>query len=202
LRRIQLATRIRRETAAGYLKAAGIAVRPPGRWGRREPAKPAIEVTTDFSAESTGGTAPELQPGRSPASSASEPYREAIELGLSRGRNAMVIWQDLVDSQGSTAGYQSVKRLIQKLRGSPTPEARVVIETAPGEEAQVDYGSGPMVCDPESGKYRRTRLFVMTLGHSRKSVRLLVRRPAVFAWSHRKAVPLSKAPAREIPPHG
>lgn len=29
LRRIQQATRIRRETASGYLKAAGIAVRPP-----------------------------------------------------------------------------------------------------------------------------------------------------------------------------
>ena len=36
--------------------------------------------------------------------------------------------------------------------------------TAPGEEAQVDYGSGPMVRDPQSGKYRRTRLFVLTLG--------------------------------------
>jgi hypothetical protein len=135
LRRIQGATRIRRETAASYLKAAGIAIRPPGAWGRGEP-KPAIEVTTDFGAESTGRTTPEPQPGRSPASSASEPYREAIELGMSRGRNAMAIWQDLVDGHGFTAGYQSVKRFIHKLRGSPTPEARVVIETAPGE----DYG--------------------------------------------------------------
>src|SRR5271168_2197282 len=188
LRRIQQATRIRRETAARYLKAAGIAMRSPGGWGRA-PAKPAIEVTTDSGAESTGGTAPELPPSRSPASSASEPYREAIELGLSRGRNAMAIWQDLVDSQGFTAGYQSVKRFINKLRGSARPEARVVIETAPGEEAQVDYGSGPMVRDPETGKYRRTRLFVLTLGHSRKSVRLLVFRSSTRVWAelHEKA---------------
>jgi hypothetical protein len=48
LRRIQKETGVRRETAAGYLKAAGIAVRPPGRWGRLPPAKPAIEVTTDL----------------------------------------------------------------------------------------------------------------------------------------------------------
>jgi hypothetical protein len=54
-----------------------------------------------------------------------------IELGLSRGRNAMAIWQDLVDSHGFAAGYQSVKRFTNKLRGSPTPEARVVIATAP-----------------------------------------------------------------------
>ena len=26
----------------------------------------------------------------------------------------------------------------------------------PGEEAQVDYGDGPMVRDPNTGKYRRT----------------------------------------------
>ncbi len=35
LRQIQAATRIRRETASQYLKAAGIGVRPPGGWGRR-----------------------------------------------------------------------------------------------------------------------------------------------------------------------
>src|SRR5207245_11015384 len=46
LRRIQQATRIRRETASAYLKAAGIAVRPPSGWGRCEP-KPAKEVITD-----------------------------------------------------------------------------------------------------------------------------------------------------------
>src|ERR1019366_4868661 len=49
LRRIQQATRIRRETASAYLKAAGIAVRPPSAWGRRAP-KPADEVITDSGA--------------------------------------------------------------------------------------------------------------------------------------------------------
>jgi transposase len=188
LRRIQQATRIRRETAARYLKAAGIATRPPGGWGRRTP-KPAIEVTTDFGGVSTGAATPEPQPNHSPSSSACELYREVIELGLSRGRNAMAIWQDLVDSHGFAAGYQSVKRFVNKARGSPTPEARVVITTAPGEESQVDYGSGPMVRDPHSGKYRRTRLFVLTLGHSRKSVRLLVFRSSSRVWAelHEKA---------------
>jgi hypothetical protein len=49
LRQIQKATHIRRETASQYLKAAGIAVRPPRGWGRRAP-KPANEVITDFGA--------------------------------------------------------------------------------------------------------------------------------------------------------
>src|SRR5271169_7005535 len=47
LRRIQQVTGVRRETAGAYLKAAGIAVRAPGAWGRRAPAKPANEVITD-----------------------------------------------------------------------------------------------------------------------------------------------------------
>jgi transposase len=52
----------------------------------------------------------------------------------------MAIWPDLVDGHGFAEKYASVKRFVRKLRGSSTPEARVVIETAPGEEAQVDYG--------------------------------------------------------------
>src|SRR5882757_7374279 len=40
-----------------------------------------------------------------------------------------------------------------------------------------------MVRDPQTGKYRRTRLFVMTLGHSRKAVRLLVFRSSTQTWA-------------------
>ena len=143
------------------------------------PAKTANEVITDFGAELApcATAVPVPQPGHSPSASACAPHQEAIELGLSRGRNAMAIWQDLVDTSGFAAGYQSVRRFVSKLQPSQSPEARAVIETAPGEEAQVDYGTGPMVRDTHSGKYRRTRLFVMTLGYSRKSVRLIVFRP-------------------------
>ena len=40
-----------------------------------------------------------------------------------------------------------------------------------------------MVRDPATGKYRRTRLFVLTLGYSRKSVRLLVHRSSAQVWA-------------------
>jgi transposase len=101
----------------------------------------------------------------------------------------MAIWQDLVDTCGFTGGYQSVKRFVRKLVGSPSKEACAVIETAPGEEAQVDYGTGPMVRDARSGKYRRMRLFVLTLGYSRKAVRLLVFQSSTQNWAelHEKA---------------
>jgi transposase len=106
-----------------------------------------------------------------------------IELGLQRGRNAMAIWQDLVTEHGFAHSYQSVKRFVNKLQPNVAQEARAVIITEPGEEAQVDYGTGPWVRDPQSGKYRRTRLFVMTLGYSRKAVRLLTFRSSARIWA-------------------
>ena len=196
LRRIEQSTGVRRETAGAYLKAAGIAVRGPGGWGRRSPAAPAIEsiakpaneVTTDPGEQTP--EKPGLQsPSSPPSASDCEPYRETIELGLSRGRNAMAIWQDMVCQHGFSGGYQTVKRFVRKLRGAHPLQAVGIILTAPGEEAQVDYGTGPMVRDEQSGKYRRTRLFVMTLGHSRKSVRLLLFRSSSRVWAelHEKA---------------
>src|SRR5258708_703075 len=122
LRRIEAATGVRRETASAYLKAAGIAVRPPGSWGHAT-AKPAKEVSTD--------SAPPQwppRPGRAPQASACEPYRDVIVEAVMRGRNAVAIYQDLVDDHGFRAGYASVGRFVRKLRGSETPEARVVIE--------------------------------------------------------------------------
>lgn len=202
LRKIQKTTGVRRETAADYLRAAGIGLRPPGTWGRSAPAKPANEVTPDSPVAKPASRADEVTPDSGAVSpsqpvstqassgrSACEPFREAIELGLSKGRNAKGIWQDLVDRSGFAGGYQSVKRFIRGLRGKSSPEACAVIETAPGEEAQVDYGSGPMVRDSGSGKYRRTRLFVLTLGYSRKAVRLLVFRSSSQIWAelHEKA---------------
>ena len=53
-----------------------------------------------------------------PSGSACEPYRQFIEQGLARGRNAMAIWQDLVSDRGFTACYQTVKRFVLKPRGT------------------------------------------------------------------------------------
>ena len=149
LRRIEQTTGVRRETAGAYLKAAGIVVRAPGGWGRRRTpasaessaAKPANGVTTD-----PGGQIPQPQgvpPTKPPPSaSACEPYRETIEVGLRRGRNAMAIWQDMVCQHGFSGGYQTVKRFVRKLRGSQPLQAVGIIVTAAGEEAQVGLRHG------------------------------------------------------------
>src|SRR5215813_10632914 len=178
LRRMEQATGVRRETASSYLKAAGLQVRPPG-WGRAKPAievttdsepktadkrvndqagevaKPAIGVTTDFAVPKP----PIKQPPATQTLSNCEPYREFIQESLGRGRNATAIYQDLVTDYGFAHSYQSVKRFVNKLCPPELKPARAVIITAPGEEAQVDYGTGPWVRDPQSGKYRRKHLF-------------------------------------------
>ena len=188
LRRIEQATGVRRETASEYLRGVGIALRRAGRPSREDQAKPAINLITDPEGEESKPAINPItdflvqKPGCGPPSNC-EPFRELIARELDRGRNAMGIWQDLVDGHGFGGGYQSVRRFVRRLDQARSPEARAIIETAPGEECQVDYGTGPMVRDADSGKYRRTRLFVLTLGSSRKSVRLLVFRSSARVWA-------------------
>ena len=95
LRRIEQATGSRRETVSAYLKAAGLAVRGPGR-PATQAAKPAIsgEVSTDSAAAhpaTTGAVSTDaVPPGRAPTASACEPFRERIEAALTQGRNAVL----------------------------------------------------------------------------------------------------------------
>jgi transposase len=192
LRQIQRQTGIHRDTAGAYLRAAGIPVRMRGgRPGVWPPPKPATTdaVSTDLTAKpatttgvSTDSTA-SAEPGRAPTTSACEPYRELIEAAVAAGQTAMAIWQDLVDAHRFPARYASVRRFVAALRGPIALEARVVIATPPGHEGQVDYGDGPMVRSPETGKYRRTRLFVLTLAYSRKAVRLLTWKSSAQVWA-------------------
>ena len=122
----------------GLPREAGIAVRPPGLWGQglvsaaKEPvADPPLATNNRAEADSAFA-----KPAIGVTVSACAVHRDAIELGLSLGRTAMAIWQDLVDTRGFTGGYQSVNRFVRKLVGSPSKEACAVIETTIGE----DYG--------------------------------------------------------------
>jgi hypothetical protein len=149
LRRIESSTGVWRETASDYLKAAGIPIRGRGGRPRVWPPKPATtpEVSTDSppkpamsGAVSTDSDRPKpattsevstdsgavIRPGRAPSASACEPYRELIGEALGRGRNAMAIWQDLVDGHGFPARYASVRRFVAALRARTSSDAHAL----------------------------------------------------------------------------
>jgi len=116
------------------------------------------------------------------ARSQCEPHRAWIEEQVRLKRNANAIYQDLVDRFGFSARYNSVKRFVRGLR-RVDPEQFDRLEFAPGEEAQVDYGEGALTRHPTSGRYRRPRLFVMTLRYSRRSFRRVVWKSSQQIWA-------------------
>lgn len=113
--------------------------------------------------------------------SACEPHRAWIEAQLQLGRNAQAIYQDLVDTQGFTHRYNSVKRFVATLK-QREPERYDVLEYPPGEECQVDYGLGAPTLY-RTGRYRRPLLFVMTLKYSGKSYRQVVWKTDQIVWA-------------------
>jgi transposase len=113
--------------------------------------------------------------------SSCDPHRAFIEGEIAKGRNATAIFQDLAQHHGYEGRYNAVKRFVRKL----TPPEKWVscrFETGPGEEAQVDYGEGARTFDPLTGKYRRPRLFIMTLSCSRHSFRKVVWKSSSEIW--------------------
>ena len=91
-------------------------------------------------AGSPGGNVPSSRPPRGRPGQC-EPLRELILAKLDRQLSAQRIWQDLVAEQGFGGSYDSVKRYVRRLVAkTPLPFRRM--ECDPGEEAQVDFGSG------------------------------------------------------------
>ena len=96
-----------------------------------------------------------------------EPFREVILELLSQGLSAQRIYQDLCRDHDFQEEYHSVRRYVRRLRSStPLPFRRM--ETAPGEEAQIDFGKGIPIVD-EHGRRRRTHVLRVVLSHSRKA---------------------------------
>ena len=79
----------------------------------------------------------------------------------------MPIYQDLVREHGYTGKYHSVWRFVSKIQStSPLPFRR--IETEPGEELQIDFGTAAPIVTPE-GKTKRPWMLRLVLSHSRKA---------------------------------
>jgi transposase len=110
-----------------------------------------------------------------------ETHRAFIDAEIAKGRNAVAIYQDLVEHHGYAGAYNGVKRFVGKSRAHE-PKISCRFETLPGQEAQVDYGEGAPTRDPRTGKMRKPRLFIMTLGFSRHTFRKVVWKSSSQTW--------------------
>ena len=95
-----------------------------------------------------------------------EPFREIILAKCELGLSAKRIHQDLVADHDFDGKYWSVNRFVRAL-GADHEVAFRRMEVGPGEELQVDFGTGAKIRQP-NGSYRRTHVFRCVLSHSRK----------------------------------
>ena len=94
------------------------------------------------------------------------PYHDKVEELLSNNCSVQVIFERIRDNYGFKGSYDSVRRYINNIR-EKEPDKYIRIETAPGEEAQVDFGYGGLMFDPVEKRLRKAWCFVMVLSYSR-----------------------------------
>jgi transposase len=87
-----------------------------------------------------------------------EPYRDLVIQLRQQGVERAAIWERLKD-RDYTGSYSAVYRFVRQLEPA-TPDVTVRVETAPGEEAQVDFGYAGRLIDPETGELRKAWAFV------------------------------------------
>jgi len=100
------------------------------------------------------------------AGSQCDPFREIIVAKCELGLTAKRIHQDLVADHGFSGKYWSVNRFVKAL-GSHRIVPFRRMEVAPGEELQVDFGTGAKIRSAD-GTCRKTHVFRCVLSHSRK----------------------------------
>jgi transposase len=133
-------------------------------------------------------------------SSSVEPYRGMVVKLREQKVEIAAIYERLKEREYS-GSYSSVYRFVRSLE-PVEPEVTVRVETAPGEEAQVDFGYAGLMIDPATGKLRKTWAFVMTLSWSRHQYVEFVFDQKVPTWLrvHRNAFTFfAGAPERIVP---
>ena len=165
-RKITALLDVHRETVAKYVSAL-----------QNRPDHPAVGAPPTGSEVENGRSDPEIRPG--PVSRC-EPYRDVIQTKIEQGLTAQRIHQDLVADHGFTAKYPSIRRFVRRLAGTRELPVRRM-EVLPGEEAQVDFGTGAFVKMPD-GKRRRAWVFRIVLSHSRKAYSEAVWRQSTEAF--------------------
>jgi transposase len=86
------------------------------------------------------------------------------------------------DFAGSLSAVKRVCRRLDRERGPTAEDVAIPVETAPGEIAQVEFKYAGLRFDPERGVLRKSWIFLMTLGFSRRSFAELVFDQRAETW--------------------
>lgn len=122
------------------------------------------------------------------SSSKLEPYKEQVAQWFQQGIQGTTIYEALVRNHDFNGSYSGVRRYLKSLKKLDV-KASIKLTFKPGESVQVDFGKGPGLIDPETGKAFKTWIFVMTLAWSRHMYAEIVRNQKVITWlgCHRRA---------------
>jgi transposase len=117
-----------------------------------------------------------------------EPYTDEVTAWVKDGIQGTTIHQALVRKYSFEGSYSSVRRFLAQLKETH-PEVTTILDFAPGEAAQVDFGSGPQIIDVFTGEVIKTWFFVITLCFSRHQYAEIVTNQRVDTWlaCHRRA---------------
>jgi len=111
-----------------------------------------------------------------------EPFGKVIEDKLKVGLSRQRIYQDLRDEYGFDGSYYSVRRFVKRLgEDKPIPFRRM--ECMPGDEAQVDFGSGAPIIRAD-GTRKHPHVFRIVLSFSRKAYSETVYRQTTDDFLH------------------
>ena len=126
------------------------------------------------------------RPLPAPPPSSLDSFRQPIKELQSRGKAPQAIYDELRQTYPELQGKRSaLKRLCKRLKkeGGVRPEdVRIPVETDPGEVAQVDFGYVGMLYDSDTGVMRKSWVFVLVLGFSRKMYARIVFDQTVPTW--------------------
>jgi len=168
-RRIARELKLDRATVRRHLEGAeaNAAISTPGSDSTADSNAAISTPGSDSAARSEPATiVPSVSVAGAGRKSVCAPWAVVIQAALSAGLSAQRIYQDLVTEHSFPGSYQTVKRFVRKLSAiTVLPFRRMEVE--PGAEAQIDFGQGAWVIQPD-GRKRRPHLLRVVLSHSRK----------------------------------
>jgi transposase len=148
---------------AGDLKVSRPTVHKYKVWaqaqGYLDPGQPLPDLATLLAA-----LGPVSEPPQMTSSLAS--HQEVVERLLDQGVEMTAIWQRLRENYGYQGSYSAVRRFVHRLR-PVEPDVFVRVQSAPGQELQVDFTNAGQLFDPHTGRLRPAYVFVATLSYSR-----------------------------------